>query len=124
MTFGPVYPCTESAGRLNEQQDVPIACGARVGRGRVLALGHSGTLSTAFYNRNAALMDNALRWLRPGVAAPTVLVANTQLALRAPFRVTRQTLPSLGGVDVVVLGEGDLSPANAQAVLQFVDGGG
>lgn len=129
MTFGPVYPCTESAfplilGRLNDAQDVPIACGARVGRGRVLAFGHSATLTTAFVARNAALMNNALHWLRPGVASPTVLVVNAKLAMGAPFRATRQTLPSLGGIDVVVVGEGELSPAHAQALLEFVEAGG
>lgn len=129
-----------SAGNSNLR--APVVAAARLGRGRIVAFGHTGYLdaSTLDVADTAALIDNALRWsasrdaddpsdrppLRIGLLGLDGLAAALEQRGHNTIKIVANGLPSrLPDLDVLCLSHAPLTPAQEAAVRRFIsDGGG
>ncbi len=112
---------------------LPVVAAAAMGKGRVVAFGHTGYLDAGALEvgDTGVLIDNAVRWAGGGAKGPRVGVinnagfANALLARGvAATALGKSWENDLAGIDVVCSGQGALSAEQERALRGHVSGGG
>lgn len=132
--FGEAVPVV--AGKSGRGLVLPVVAAARWGKGRVVALGHTGYLDAATLQAadTGKLMENAVRWTASQSGGRPVRVAVRRLpgmaerlkqqGFRAAELNEADWIAKLRYADVVCLRPSSLGPEEIARVAGFVQGGG
>lgn len=117
-------------GREGERQQAPVVAAARLGKGRIVALGHTGygSRESCAAGDTQRLLENAIRWAAGGKERPAAL-AVVEGSLEGtrwgePRLLRGRWRDTLAGVDVLVALGSALDATQAGLVETFLRGGG
>lgn len=117
-------------GREGERQQAPVVAATRLGKGRIVALGHTGygSREACAAGETQRLLENAIRWAAGGRDRPATLAVvegSLEGTRWGEVRLLRgRWRDALAGVDVLVALGSELDDTQAALVETFLRAGG